>query len=218
MSQSHDRRDVGEPGGIGGVHSRRTFLKGMGFAAGGAAIAGHVYGADGAEMSAEDPDLQEFGRDAQEIKLNINGKTRRVTVEPRTTLLDALREGLDMTGSKEVCDRGSCGCCTVLMDGKAVTSCLVLAMDAVGSEVMTIEGIAESPKYRRLIESYCEHDGAQCGFCIPGFVVRSAAFLEENPSPNGEEVRHGLSGNICRCGTYSMIFNAVEAAGNGAAK
>lgn len=191
--------------------TRRTFLKGMGVAAGAAAVwSPTATPGQQDEADSATPGLKELGRGERSITLTINGEARQVTVEPRTTLLEALRSKLGMTGSKEVCDRGSCGCCTVLFDGQAVMSCMVLAMDAPGHDIWTVEGIAASPKFKPLIDAFCEHDAAQCGFCIPGFVVRSAALLNEIPSPTGDQIRQGLGGNTCRCGTYSKIFDAVS--------
>lgn len=187
--------------------SRRQFLKGFGLAAGAVAISpefGH------AQTTTEDTGFEEIGRDAREISLSINGQSQTVSVEPRTTLLDALREKLDLTGAKEICDRGACGGCSVLINGQTAASCMMLAVDAQGLEITTIEGIARDPKYAPLIEAYCECDAAQCGYCIPGFVVKSAELLNNNPRPNREQIQEGLSGNICRCGTYTKIFDAVE--------
>ncbi|MCB2154774.1 (2Fe-2S)-binding protein [bacterium] len=165
-----------------------------------------------AQESKESPGFKELGRKKQSISLTINGKAHKVDVEPRSTLLDVLRETLDMTGSKEVCNRGACSACTVLLDGVAVSSCMTLAMDAQGHDVVTIEGLAADPRYKYIIDAFVEHDAAQCGYCIPGFVVRTADFLEQVPSPDAEQIREGLAGNLCRCGTYSKIFAAVEAA------
>ncbi len=191
-------------------HSRRSFLKGVGLAAGAVAV---VPGVSPAQQQPTDPPgLKTFGSAKQEITLSINGAKQKVEVEPRTTLLEALRANLNLTGTKEVCDRGSCGACSVLLDGETICACMMLAIDAIGREVVTIEGIAKDPKYAKLIDSYCEHDAAQCGFCIPGFVVRSAEMLDNNPTPSPEEIKEGLSGNICRCGTYVKIFEAVSAA------
>jgi xanthine dehydrogenase YagT iron-sulfur-binding subunit len=191
--------------------SRRGFLKGVGLAAGATAVLPNLSFAEGESQATAG--LKELGRGAREITLTVNGLPNKITVEPRTTLLEALRTKLDLTGSKEICDRGSCGGCTVLFDGKAVTGCMTLAIDAVGHEIVTAEGIGKDPKFAPLIEAFCEHDAAQCGYCIPGILVRSAALLKEIPSPTAEQVREGLAGNLCRCGTYSKIFDAVEACG-----
>ncbi|GAB4312056.1 MAG: hypothetical protein Kow0059_02350 [Candidatus Sumerlaeia bacterium] len=201
----------------GRLHSRRAFLQGIGAAAAGAGLLLPGFGlADGEnEASNQGTTTRPYrviGRQAFDVTLTINGEKKTARIEPRTTLLELLRETLGLTGPKEVCGRGACGCCSVLLDGVAVNSCMLLAVDAQGRNVTTIEGIAADPRYERLIESFCTHDAAQCGYCIPGFVVRSAALLAETPSPSPAEIREGLAGNICRCGTYTKIFEAVEAA------
>lgn len=192
--------------------SRRSFLKGVGLAAGAAAVLPGIGSAAEPAATAASADVDYTGDGQRQITLMVNGAPAVVAVEPRTTLLEALRTGLDLTGAKEVCDRGSCGCCTVLLDGRAVVSCLMLAVDAVGREIVTVEGIAADPKYKNLIDGLCEHDAAQCGFCIPGFVVRSAEFLKSTPNPTPDDIRAGLAGNVCRCGTYSKLFDGVAAA------
>ncbi len=198
--------------------SRRQFLKGMGVAAGVATVLPGRSSAEDSTVS-ETSDLIEFGSSPQTVTLNINGKSQRLEVEPRMTLLDAIRSKTEYTGCKEICDRGACGGCSVLVDDQCVASCMMLAIDADGSKIVTSEGIAEDPAYAPLMDAFCEHDAAQCGFCIPGILVRSAAFLKENPSPSFEEAQNGLSGNICRCGTYTKIFDAIEACGkNGGLK
>jgi len=204
-----DDAAVAEDEGIGLRTSRRGFLKGMGLAAGAAALLPAVGNAQ--EDAHETPGLKELGRGEREITLKINGESRKLKVEPRTTLLEALRVKLDLTGAKEICDRGACGGCTVLVGGKSLASCLLLAMDAQGEDVVTVEGIAKDPRYSNLIDAFCEHDGAQCGYCIPGIVVRSAEFLAATPNPSPDEMRAGLAGNICRCGTYSKIFESMAA-------
>src|SRR5690606_49396 len=146
------------------------------------------------------------------IALQINGARHQVDVEPRTTLLDALRDQLGLTGPKQICDRGACGGCTVLMDNRSVCSCMMLAVETQGHSITTIEGIAADPVAAPLIDSFCTHDGAQCGFCIPGIVTRSKAMLDENPAPDAQAIRAGLAGNICRCGTYTKIFDSILAA------
>lgn len=193
----------------------------MGAAAGATLLLNEVAFADapppGGEAAPKEeiPGVRLLGRGKRTISLQINGKTEKVEVEPRTTLLDVVRRDLGLTGNKEVCGRGSCGACTVLLDGVAVCGCMMLAIDAEGKAVTTIEGVAADPANAALIEKFCEHDGAQCGFCIPGFVVRSAAYLKESPSADPDHIRHGLAGNICRCGTYSKILDAVADAAKG---
>lgn len=201
--------------------SRRGFLKGVGLAAGAAATAGtflppELRAGQQEEEENATPGLRELGRGRREITLRINGREQAVTVEPRTTLLDVLRDQLGLTGSKEICDRGACGGCTVLVDGRGVTSCLYLAIDAVGHDVMTVEGIAADPRYANLVDAFCETDAAQCGYCIPGFLVRSAELLHDIPNPGEAQIREALSGNLCRCGAYTMIVKAVgDAAARG---
>jgi len=126
--------------------------------------------------------------------------------------IDANGERIDLTGTKQVCDRGECGGCTVLMDGKAVYSCMILALDAQGKEITTIESLADGDKLHPIQEAFVEHDALQCGFCTPGFVMSAKALLDENPDPTLEEIKHGLAGNLCRCGAYPRIFEAVQTA------
>jgi len=149
-----------------------------------------------------------------EMTLNVNGQPRPIKVEPCTTLLAALREHLGMTGSKEICDRGACGGCSVIIDGTLTVSCMMLAIDAVGSEITTVEGLAKGGKIDPIQEMFIKHDALQCGYCTPGLVVASRWLLNNNPSPTLNQIRHALAGNICRCGTYTNVFNAVlEASG-----
>lgn len=193
--------------------SRRGFLKTTTTVAATTALAGTTQ-ARGQEKPAEpvSPDARRFLASGQTVTLNINGKPTQVALTPNTTLLEALREKLDLTGSKEVCDRGACGACTVLVDGKSINSCMMLALDAIGSKITTVEGLGSESKLDPVQQAFVDHDACQCGFCIPGFVVRSKALLDENPSPSKEEIKEGLCGNICRCAAYVRIFDAVEAA------
>ena len=148
------------------------------------------------------------GPGAVPVTLRINGKTHRVNLEPRVTLLDALRDHLDLTGAKRVCDRATCGACTVILNGKSVYSCTVLAIDAQGKDIETIEGIS-SGKPHPVSVAFVDHDAQQCGYCTPGFVMAAKAFLDHNPNPTYEEVKEGLCGNLCRCGTYVGVRHAV---------
>jgi len=148
--------------------------------------------------------------------LKVNGTPRTVTVEPRVTLLRALRNHVDLTGAKEVCDRGGCGACTVLLDGNPICSCLMLAADAVGHEVTTVEGLGSPEKMSPVQAAFVECDALQCGFCTPGLVVSSTALLAKNPSPSLDQIKEGLSGNLCRCGTYGRVFEAVQKASRAA--
>jgi xanthine dehydrogenase YagT iron-sulfur-binding subunit len=143
------------------------------------------------------------------ITLQINGKPVKLSVEPRVTLLDALRDKLNMTGARRACDRGVCGSCTVLMDGKAVDACTVLAIEAQGKDIQTIEGLATAPKLDPVVTAFVNNDAQQCGFCTPGMVMRTKALLAKNPNPTYDDVVRGLGGNICRCGTYVGIRKAV---------
>jgi xanthine dehydrogenase YagT iron-sulfur-binding subunit len=182
--------------------SRRSFLK----TAGVGAAASTVVGVGASAAAAP----QVLGPGAVTLSLKVNGAVRQVTVEPRVTLLDALRNHLDLTGAKQVCDRGGCGACTVTLDGEAVKSCLMLAADAEGHEVTTVEGIGTPEHMSPLQQAFVEKDALQCGFCTPGFVVAGTAFLAKHPDPTLDQIKHGLSGNLCRCGTYGRIFEAVQ--------
>lgn len=157
-----------------------------------------------------------LGPDPVPIRLTVNGKHYRLAVEPRVTLLDALRNDLGLTGSKKVCDRGTCGACTVLLDGKPVYACSILAIEAQGHEVVTVEGLGNPEELHPIQRAFVHNDAQQCGFCTPGFVVAGKALLDRNPNPTPEDLKRGLGGNLCRCGTYVGIRAAVmEAAGKG---
>jgi len=148
----------------------------------------------------------------EEITLNVNGTNYRVSIETRRTLLEVLRENLGLTGTKKSCNEGNCGACTVLMDGKPVASCLVLAMDAQGKEILTIEGLSEAEKLHPIQEAFLKHGAIQCGFCTPGMVMSAKAFLDENPAPTKTEIRKAISGNLCRCTGYQHIVDSILAA------
>ncbi len=154
-------------------------------------------------------EVTKFGPDPVKIKLIVNGKGRGLKVEPRVTLLDALRNELDVTGPKKVCDRATCGACTVLMDGKPVYACSILAIEAEGKQIVTAEGLGSPDKMHPIQKAFVENDAQQCGFCTPGFVVACQSFLEENPNPSVKDIEEGLGGNLCRCGTYKGIREAV---------
>ena len=148
------------------------------------------------------------------VIFSVNGKRISVETAPTTTLLDILRDGMGLTGTKEGCGKGECGACTVLMDGKPVTSCLVIAAQLEGRRIVTVEGLAGDRIGKALQDAFVEAGAVQCGYCIPGFLMSARALLEENPDPTLREIKEGLSGNICRCGTYTNIFNAaLEASG-----
>ena len=184
--------------------SRRTFLKTAGVGAAATSVVGAL-----AESTAGATVL---GPDAVDLSLKINGAFKTVKAEPRITLLSVLRNQLDLTGAKLVCDRGGCGACTVLIDGEPVVSCLMLAADAVGHEITTVEGLGSPEKLSPVQAAFVECDALQCGFCTPGFVVTSTALLKKNPSPSLDQIKDGLSGNLCRCGTYGRVFEAVQKA------
>jgi len=139
------------------------------------------------------------------VAINVNGKKMSAELEPRVTLLDALRGPFDLTGAKRVCDRGTCGACTVLLDDKPVYACSVLAIDVQGARITTIEALAEANKLSSVMQAFVEHDAQQCGFCTPGLVVATTHFLRQHPTPTADDIRHGLNGNYCRCGTYNGV-------------
>ncbi len=148
----------------------------------------------------------------QIIELTVNGARRECVVEPRTRLLDALRDGIGLTGTKEGCGNGECGACTVLVDDRPVNACLMLAMEAVGSRVTTIEGLAGPAGLHPLQQAFMTHGGLQCGICTPGMIMSAKALLDDNPAPTRDEIRYHLAGNLCRCTGYQKIVDAVEAA------
>lgn len=194
-----------------GEISRRGFLKGMG-----GGILGSAAIADGlltGEAAAEDADPgAEVLQGRQKIELKINGQVHQVEVEPRTTLLSAVRERLNMTGTKEVCDRGQCGACTLLIDGRPELACMILALDARGKEITTVEGLSRNGELSTVQEAFVEKDGQMCGFCTPGMVMTATALLQKDPHPDLEAIKQGMSGNLCRCGTYPKVFEAIQSA------
>jgi xanthine dehydrogenase YagT iron-sulfur-binding subunit len=192
--------------------SRRDFLRGAGVA-----VSGGMLASGGAvAVASPAPTTEILGPGAVPITLKINGATHNLTVEPRVTLLDALRNQLDLTGAKRVCDRGTCGACTIIMDGKAVYACSILAIEAQGREIITIESLAHENHLHPVMTAFVDNDAQQCGFCTPGFMMACKAFLDKHPHPTLEEVKEGLSGNICRCGTYHGLRQAALDAGKGA--
>jgi xanthine dehydrogenase YagT iron-sulfur-binding subunit len=205
----HDERDGDAPPSESTEPGRRSFLKGLGFAgAAGSSLLGQKPEAEAAETVGKLPPGH------LDITLTVNGKPRKVQVEPRTTLLDALRMRLEpnVTGPKLVCGEGTCGACTVMLDGKTAYACLVLAVDVGGRAITTVEGLGTPDTMSPLQAAFVEKDGLQCGFCTPGFVTSLTALLRKNPSPNEQQVREACHGNFCRCGTYPRIFEAALAA------
>lgn len=155
---------------------------------------------------------QVFGPGKVALSLRVNGQDKKLEVEPSTTLADALRFDLGMTGTKVVCDRGACSACTVWLDGVPVNSCTTFALDAAGRSVTTIEGLARGGELHPVQQAFVDHDALQCGFCTPGMVMSCAALLARNANPTLDDVRHATSGNLCRCGTYPKVFDATLAA------
>jgi xanthine dehydrogenase YagT iron-sulfur-binding subunit len=192
--------------------SRRDFLRGSGAATAATALAQVPLAAAAAEdEKAGKGDVVAVGPGPVKLTLDVNGEAMTAEVEPRVTLLDALRNYLDVTGCKRVCDRGTCGACTVLLDGTPVYSCTTLALEARGKKVRTAESLADGGKLDAVPAAFVQFDAQQCGFCTPGFVVALRAVFDKNPRPTPAEVEEGLAGNICRCGTYEQMRQAVAA-------
>src|SRR5437899_6123263 len=194
MSDKEDRFGV----------SRRDFLRSAGV--GGLATAVTSAGATDVEAQAGP---RVVGPGDVPVALTVNGKRVDLRIEPRVTLLDALRTRADLTGNKRVCDRGSCGACTMIVDGRTVYACSTLAIDVQGKQIRTVEGLASGTTLHPVQQAFCDVDALMCGFCTPGFVMASVALLEKNPNPTPEQVRKGLDGNICRCGTFTRIMEAT---------
>lgn len=191
--------------------SRRGFIRGVGTGlVGTALLGGTAEDAPPAEAAAA---TESMGPGPVPMTLNVNGQDRKLTAEPRVTLLNALRNDLDLTGAKLVCDRGSCGGCTVLVDGKTAYSCMMLAVDAVGKKITTVEGLASSSGGLDPVQAaFVEKDALMCGFCTPGFVMSVRALLNTNKNPTLDQVKEACAGNICRCGTYPRVFEAALSA------
>ncbi|MCC7014217.1 MAG: (2Fe-2S)-binding protein [Planctomycetes bacterium] len=206
VAGSHDDR----PHARDGVLTRRSFFKGAGVVAAGGLVGEAVHAA-AHSMSLEPVRLS----GEVEIELSINGALQKLKVEPRTTLLNALRNHCNppLTGAKLVCDRGSCGACTVHLDGQPVYSCMTLAVACVGRAVTTIEGLGAPGQLNEVQQAFCEHDASMCGFCTPGFVMSISACLERKPDATLDEIKHACAGNLCRCGTYPHVFDAALSAG-----
>lgn len=194
--------------------SRRGFLRGAGVTAASGLILDQAvaFGSEVRKAAGE----TESGPGAAPVTLKINGAAHTISVEPRTTLAQALRDQVGLTGTKVVCDRGSCSACTVWLDKVPSLACMTLAVDVGGREITTIEGLSHGDTLHPVQAAFVKHDAMQCGFCTPGMVMSCAALLERNPKPNLAEVKHAVSGNLCRCGTYPKIFAAtLDVAHNG---
>src|SRR5690242_7294252 len=185
--------------------SRRVFMIESAAATAGIFLAPRLAAQTPAAKRAENPH-------AIPISLDVNGKLHTLKLDPRTTLLDALREHLQLTGTKKGCDMGACGACTVLADGRRVNACLTLAASAEGKEITTIEGLAKDGKLHPVQAAFVEHDGFQCGYCTPGQIMSAVALIEEGRTRSDAEIREFMSGNICRCGAYNNIVAAIKSA------
>lgn len=183
--------------------SRRNFLKTTSVVG----LAATVVGAPDAGAQSGPPAV---GPGEVPVRLNVNGRQLNLNIEPRVTLLDALRMRADLTGNKRGCDRGACGACTMLVDGRPVYACSTLAIEVQGKRILNVEGLANGNTLHPVQQAFCDKDALMCGFCTPGFIMASVGLLEKYPNPTPEQIRKGLDGNICRCGTFSRIFEAVS--------
>jgi xanthine dehydrogenase YagT iron-sulfur-binding subunit len=189
------------PAGVG--FNRRNFLKSAG-------VAGLAETIVPQGEAAEQSGSAAVGPGETPVRLNVNGKNIDLMIEPRVTLLDALRMRANLTGNKRGCDRGACGACTMMVDGRTVYSCSTLAIEVQGKKIRTVDGLANGSELHPVQQAFCEKDALMCGFCTPGFVMASVGLLEKHPNPTPEQIRKGLDGNICRCGTFARIFEAVS--------
>src|SRR5439155_2535344 len=188
MSEKDDRFTV----------SRRDFLKSAGV--GGLATAVTAAGAAEAEPHTGP---RVVGPGEVPVTLTLNGKRLELRIEPRVTLLDAVRTRADLTGNKRVCDRGTCGACTMIVDGRAIYSCSTLAVDVIGKQVRTVDGLATGATLHPVQQAFCDQDALMCGFCTPGFIMASVALYEKHPNATVDQIKKGLDGNVCRCGTFT---------------
>jgi len=189
--------------------SRRKFLKGFGTGLLGTPLL--LQGIGRAAQASKD-DISQYLQKTEPVTLTVNGQEVRLLIEPRTTLADLLRNRLHLTGTKIVCNHGECGGCTVLLDDVSVYACQMLALDAAGKNVLTVEGLLTGEKIHPLQQAFIDEDGYQCGFCTPGQIMAAYGLLKHNPKPTTEQIRLGLSGNLCRCAAYPKIQNSVAAA------
>ncbi len=196
---------------LGNPETRRKFIKQVAGTSAAIAIGPNLL--SGASLDqAEATSSAGPATDSVKVNLKINGKDYALDVDPRVTLLDALRERLHLTGSKKGCDHGQCGACTVLVNGRRINSCLSLAVTHEGDEITTIEGLANGEELHPMQSAFIEHDGFQCGYCTPGQICSAVALLKENHANNDDEIREWMSGNICRCGAYPNILAAIKEA------
>ncbi|MFF5517725.1 (2Fe-2S)-binding protein [Streptomyces coeruleorubidus] len=200
------------PEGSSSAPSRRTFIATT-TAVGGAVVAGGLIA--GPSVFGAEPAVAAEAVPSSRVSLTVNGVRRTVTVDNRTSLLDLLREHLDLTGSKKGCNAGACGACTVLVDGRRVNSCLTLAVRLDGAEVTTIEGLAKGERLHPLQQAFIDQDAFQCGYCTPGQIMSGVGCIQEGHTGSPEEIREFMSGNICRCGCYVKIVRAVEQTAHG---
>ena len=184
--------------------SRRDFLK----TAGVGGLASAVTAASESDVDAQTAP-RVVGPGDVPVTLTVNGKRVELRIEPRVTLLDALRNRADLTGNKRVCDRGACGACTMIVDGRTVYSCSTLAIEVQGKQIRTVDGLSTGATLHPVQQAFCDKDALMCGFCTPGFIMASVGLLEKHPNPTPEQIKKGLDGNICRCGTFSRVFEAV---------
>jgi xanthine dehydrogenase YagT iron-sulfur-binding subunit len=206
-----DPRNAGELDELlvfGNPATRRQFLKQV--AGTGAAIAVGPYFLGESRAAAAPPTLPGGGESTTAVRFRINGKEYNLQLDPRATLLDTLREGLNLTGSKKGCDHGQCGACTVLVNGRRINSCLSLAVTHEGDEITTIEGLAQGDELHPVQAAFIEHDGFQCGYCTPGQICSAVACLKEGHANDVTQIREWMSGNLCRCGAYPNIVAAIQ--------
>ncbi len=196
---------------LGNPETRRKFIKQVAGTSAAIAIGPNLIGAASLDQ-VEPTSAAGATSDSVNVHLKINGKGYTLDIDPRVTLLDALRERLQLTGSKKGCDHGQCGACTVLVNGRRINSCLSLAVTHEGDEITTIEGLANGEELHPLQSAFIEHDGFQCGYCTPGQICSAAALLKENHANSDDEIREWMSGNICRCGAYPNILAAIKEA------
>ena len=202
MAPKDDPPDKPERLGV----SRRSFLKSAGVGSLAASVAGV------AEAEAQGSGSRIIGPGDVPVTLTVNGRRVELRIEPRVTLLDALRQRVDLTGNKRGCDRGACGACSMIVDGRLVYSCSTLAIEVQGKQIRTVDGLSTGNTLHPVQQAFCDVDALMCGFCTPGFVMATVALLERNPRPTEDQVRKGLDGNICRCGTFVRIMEAAMTA------